>query len=339
MASDIDITVHEGARRKPALLFIHGLGMDKSIWEDPAESRMLGGSLPVSLLVSKKPLTSECRPGRTKTSTLFPLTTGIKPKRLVTTFHDMREKGYTVVTWSQKRPVGPIDAAVGELHAVIECIQTLAGRGIIIIGHSRGGLVARKYLLRKDRRVKGLITVCTPHRGSSLAQIALYMSPLSSILSPMVTYRNTGKLNKVLRRMLDFLESRAVRELLPGSSLFADLSRVRMQGISLLTVGGTNPSLFRLYRWKRKTLMRGSVKKCMLLPEEIFSIPGIFEKIIPANLFPVELKKGEGDGIVSAESSKIEQCGNHYDFPLNHAQILFDKKVRNVITAAIDGIV
>jgi pimeloyl-ACP methyl ester carboxylesterase len=57
---------------------------------------------------------------------------------------------------------------------------------IILVCHSMGGLVARKYivdLLNKDRnvgKVKGLITYATPHYGSSWANIskALFRNPL-----------------------------------------------------------------------------------------------------------------------------------------------------------------
>jgi hypothetical protein len=62
----------------------------------------------------------------------------------------------------------------------------------------------------------------------------------------------------------------------------------------------------------------------------------IFEKIIPEHLYPVEMKKGKGDGLVSAESSKISWSGEQYYFDCNHAEILFDKKARDTFIHAIE---
>ena len=34
----VEMVFHEGDRGKPAVIFIHGLGTDYRIWENPAES-------------------------------------------------------------------------------------------------------------------------------------------------------------------------------------------------------------------------------------------------------------------------------------------------------------
>lgn len=60
-------------------------------------------------------------------------------------------------------------------------------KNIILVCHSMGGLVARKYLinkLNKDRdigKVKALITYATPHHGSTIANISktIFHSPIS----------------------------------------------------------------------------------------------------------------------------------------------------------------
>jgi len=41
----------------------------------------------------------------------------------------------------------------------------------ILVGHSRGGLIARKYLEKAyNERIKMLITIGTPHHGSNIAR-------------------------------------------------------------------------------------------------------------------------------------------------------------------------
>ena len=98
-------------------------------------------------------------------------------------------------------------------------------------------------------------------------------------------------------------------------------------------MGGTNPSLFGFYRWKEKTA-DGKRLQC---PEEVLSFPGILEKIIPSGLFPDELKKGLGDGLVTAESSRLDWADEHHNFPLNHARMLYDKRVRETIISFIEA--
>lgn len=62
----------------------------------------------------------------------------------------------------------------------------------------------------------------------------------------------------------------------------------------------------------------------------------MLEKLIPENLYPEEMKKGRGDGLVSAGSSKIPWCHEHYNFDLNHAEILFNNGVRDVLGKIIE---
>jgi hypothetical protein len=133
---------------------------------------------------------------------------------------------------------------------------------------------------------------------------------------------------------MDFMKSNAVKELLPSSDFFQTISDRKKKGMRCLTMGGTNPSLFGFYRWKEKTMDGIS----LLRPEEVLSFPGILEKIIPSGLFPDELKKGLGDGLVSAESSRLDWADEHHDFPLNHARMLYDRRVRETIVNFIEAV-
>ena len=71
-----------------------------------------------------------------------------------------------------------------------------------IVGHSKGGLVARHYIQHfgGDRRVKSLITLGTPHHGSPTAAIGLWVTGMGLI-------------------------SRSPVEMLPGSRLVRELGR------------------------------------------------------------------------------------------------------------------
>lgn len=292
-----DIVVHRGDDEKPAVIFVHGLGMDKNIWTDPSRSRILGGLFPLRVLLAKY--------------------TKDGPDTVQTLFHDLQRRGYTVVAWSQKRPAGPIDAVVPELIEIAGIARRTTRAGVILVGHSRGGLIARKYLLHKDESVHGLVTISTPHKGSSVAGLAKYFSPLGSMISPLIPDKNKSSMSSSLKRICDFLKSRALKELLPGSKFVKSLKDDRLEGVSYISAGGTNPTLLSIYN---------------------VSFPDIFERIIPENLYPEEIKKGKGDGLVSAESSKLPWCDEHYNFDCNHVDILFDKGVRDSLVRLVERI-
>jgi pimeloyl-ACP methyl ester carboxylesterase len=314
----LDVVFHKGSNNKPAVIFIHGLGMDRDIWVNPSSSCILGGRFPIKSLLGKRPSAKDFglfrdMPGEN----VLEFSTGEQPGDIQTLFDDLRFKGYTVITWSQKRPSGTIDSAVKELHEIVIAVHKMTEAGIILVGHSRGGLIGRRYLMRKDRLIRGLITISTPHKGSSIARVASYLSPLVSVINPLFSGGDEGTLSFTIKRIFDFLKSRALKELLPESRFIKSLKDGPLEWVHYTSVGGTNPTLFSIFN---------------------ISFPDVFEKIIPENLYPEDIKKGKGDGLVSAASSRIPWCHEHYNFELNHAEILFDKGVRDKLVEAIDRI-
>jgi pimeloyl-ACP methyl ester carboxylesterase len=292
---DLDIESFQGSPEKPAVIFIHGLGMDKNIWIAPFRSRILGGMFPLEVLVSR-------------------YASG-NARILRTLFHDLRDRHYPVITWSQQRLSSRIEEVVPELSAVAGIARGMSEGGIILIGHSRGGLIARRYLVKADNSVKGLLTIATPHKGSAIAKMAQYIAPIASFLGPLAAKGDKNAISRALKRISDFLRSKALQELLPESPFFQTLRDSPHTDVSYLSAGGTNPMLFSL---------------------SPFSFPGIFEKIIPENLFPEEMKSGKGDGLVSAESSKLPWADEHFYFDCNHAEILFDEAARVTLIRAVE---
>lgn len=288
-----DITTLRGSRDRPAFIFIHGVGMDETIWTAPGRARVLGG--------------------------LFPMTVMLKGyEEMKTLYHDLGDLGFSVVTWSQQRPVGPTEAGVEELRAVVESTRGLGHNGIVLIGHSRGGLIARKFLEEKSihpskegHLVKALVTLCTPHRGSSMARWAVFFSPLASFLSPLVSDEDRGKLARAVKRSLLFLESTAVRELLPGSDFLKSLKDSPPGGMYCLSAGGTSPSLIDV--------------------AGLFSVPDSLRRLVPGRMLPAEMTEGMGDGLVSRDSSVLHYGAEHLDFHVNHAGILVDPEARKTI--------
>ena len=72
-------------------------------------------------------------------------------------------------------PLASIDLFADQVAAKIDAILAATGAAqVVIVGHSMGGLVARAYVRRHGgQRIRCIITIGTPHRGSVLA----YMFP------------------------------------------------------------------------------------------------------------------------------------------------------------------
>lgn len=87
----------------------------------------------------------------------------------------LRKAGYPVSTYSYSSLFVPLEKIIDKLDAHMHTVEKFSdGRKPILIGHSLGGLLIRKWLSRHDNivRVQGVVTLGTPHRGSKLAVFA-----------------------------------------------------------------------------------------------------------------------------------------------------------------------
>lgn len=283
MLAPENLTITHGESGMPWVVFIHGLGVGKEIWESPSKARILGGLFPVTAIMREK-------------------------SELKTLYHDLAARGYNLVAWSQQRPASGIQKAVGELNDVLRVLQgKKAARGFILVGHSRGGLVARKYLEAPDFPILGYVSVSTPHQGSTLARWAEFISPAVGFLKPLAKSTGGGAFGVAVRRISSFIGSVAVRELLPGSKFLSSLKRPALDCPSV-SVGGTSPRLFSLMG--------------------VFTFPQGIQRLLPDKALPDELKEGKGDGLVSARSARYPYAPEHKDFPVNHMEVVFDRKAR-----------
>lgn len=271
-------------------MFIHGLGIGSEIWEEPRRTRILGGLYPLSSLLRER-------------------------GELRTLFHDFLERGFTTVNWNQERPVGAIEYPLRELRDVISALRAKKPPGIILIGHSRGGIVARKYLeTGKNEDIKAYVSIASPHQGSTMAKWQKFIKPVTSCIKPFIREDSKSTYMKAVRRMIGFIESPAVRELLPDSPLLVPPRRPAGDFVSL-SIGGKRPLSFNVL---------GVKFPCTL--GEVFPVGG---------LLPEELREGLGDGLVSARSAVYPFSSWHADFHLNHVEVLFDKEARRSILARI----
>lgn len=275
-----EIVFCEGSAGKPLAVFIHGMGMDVRVWSSPVDARVLGGKYSLSILLRK----------------------GDGDMRSL--FMELTDRGFPVLAWSQLRPVGPIMSAVAELQALLASFKQHTGNGVVLIGHSRGGLIARKYLQQDSSLIRGLFTLATPHQGTTLAGWAAVLAPIASVASQALEKYKINSAKSAFQRILLFFTSAGLKELLPESRFYAGLKDIRHKNILYASAGGTDPDLFRVGN----------------LP-----LSEVARRVLPGRSLPEELKKGHGDGMVSAASSVLPFAAEHRNFPVNHVEMLFDR--------------
>ncbi|MBF0565062.1 MAG: alpha/beta hydrolase [Nitrospirae bacterium] len=321
MEKEIDVDFVEG--KGPMFIFVHGLGLDKNVWITPEKSMVLAGCYPISVMLAKPP------PDRVveKDEPVEPLTSGIGPNRLSTLFHDLSERGFSCLAFNQRRPANVIAYAIDDIMELIGKFTDYTRSGVFLVGHSRGGVIARTYA-ETYGGVLGFITLSSPHGGSNLAKWAKSVSRFTSVVLPLMNNTEKGTLMHGTKRLLTYIGSNAVEELLPESSFIASLSRVKPGDMFAMSAGCSKAGLFTIYRAKktpdavREGFSSVTYKKLLSVPESLLPF-------IPDNIIPEELLDSLGDGMVSVKSSRIPYADVHLVYPLNHVEVLFDQSVRS----------
>ncbi|MHA1461693.1 MAG: esterase/lipase family protein, partial [Candidatus Heimdallarchaeota archaeon] len=110
--------------------------------------------------------------------------------------------GVEWLTYSQGSAFGDIELSVDELKNIMKTIRIVYGeRRIIIIAHSRGGLISKRYLdTVQNTDVEKLITFGTPFGGT-------FMSSMETLRSPSKLFLNRFK---TARKLWDVSQERRV---------------------------------------------------------------------------------------------------------------------------------
>ncbi|UCF87050.1 MAG: alpha/beta fold hydrolase [Nitrospiraceae bacterium] len=321
---NLDITVHKGEKDRPVVILIHGLSMDKNFWLDPLNTKMFARNVPLSVFTAKKPSPRKSIKGRK-------ITLGEFPCNVENMWSLLQGAGYGLVCWSQRRPVGPILSAVEELAWIVKMTkEKFRGRPIVLIGHSRGGLIARKYMETKDPEIKALITISTPHAGSSIAKIGNYLEPFSAILRKISPESDHTVISRTVKNVKNLLEGKAWKDLMPGSVFFKNLNDTCLKGVYYVSFGGTQPRFFTLYFWKKK----GD----KIYAHPLLSIPDSLVKAVPPVLKIEEIMPGGGDGLVTLKSSEMPWSSDHYNVSANHVSVIWNKKTIDAVFRTLNSI-
>ena len=293
----------------PAIVLIHGLGMNNYFWVDPEKCFVLGGLAPLTVFLGSE---------IAKTSNTISF--GAVEPNIEGLWNCLKRAGFSLASWTQSQPLGPIRIAVEELKTSLDTVRNLwPGKAICLVGHSRGGLIARQLLSEVAAQdIAGLVTINSPHSGTGMAKFSRYLKPAGKLLEKIWPTGSKATLAKAMGRLAVFLQSPAISELEPESEFIASLPKRLPQQMAKLSFGGTNPALFHV------------IVRLPVGNHKVVRFPDLLAGAIPAGHAPRELTPGFGDGLVSAESAKLPGS-KHYNFPANHVKAAYNKDIQQLI--------
>lgn len=251
---------------KPWVILIHGLGVTEKVWFSPLEEKTLFLSFRTLLKHEKE----------------------IKP------FAERLTDSFNIASWTQDA-YSKIEDAANELKRIIDSI---AGNDIILIAHSRGGLVARKAIQLYNLKPKALICLSTPHYGSRFADIVMKYLGIIRLIVPSI-----GRFSEPINELCTY--SNTIKKINSDEGLEYE------KHVPHFDIYGNSVSYY---------------KKGFL--NIMGSIEGIFgRKTIE------EWRDGYGDGFVAKNScvSPLTSPDNTYCLPVNHVNILIDNRIWDVV--------
>jgi pimeloyl-ACP methyl ester carboxylesterase len=351
--------------RKPVVILLHGLGGDRNDWMNPFQDRNWPYNHQQApeerdMGVHDKPPLLKL-PGLETQYFFSPRlqsnARGADGSDDRSWWHSLVGAGFPVFTYSQVSALMmPLDKGpVGQFKALMETLQrdvlsdpAYQSRPVVILGHSRGGLIGRAYLgdadVKADRAgrfptVKGLITLSSPHQGSQMALVDDMVIDIVDKIQKIVPKDVGDEVFNTLKKKVDDYVGAYGDEIEPGSPLYRALEAQEpiRAGVRCISVGGTSPRLFRLYLWTftadsnlPKKDADGKAKfHWRAAPIEAKGASPIPDGL-PLHLLGVDLDEilpGRGDGLTADKRCHFPasfHAEEHFSVSLSHAEELWD---------------
>jgi pimeloyl-ACP methyl ester carboxylesterase len=348
MALNFPLRVWTGADEKPILILIHGFGATEKSWTNPYEEFLGRGKISFDYVLADyrgRPSPPYFPFGKFRN---YCLSTPLRQlsSRPPALWDVLKDREYNLITWTQCKPYGSIALAVEELNGIMEESEVIFGGRdpLILIGHSRGGLVARKWIQdhpAKRGRIDGLILLGCPNGGSRLADVADFFARGIRAVGRFIPSEFSPNRGKIFPRLSAFYEDIAglfkgvvLEELRPHSPFILGLKRKELEEqrsrIPYLNLVGKSTAFTKLYRISTDDI--GGLR-------EVTSLIDSLSMMVPTVMMPDEIVNEKGDGLVSKGRARIAwmRLGSQKEFPVNHLRLLIDLDVRKEIIRFLEG--
>lgn len=263
--------------------------------------------------------------------------------------------GYRTVNYSQTDPSGLLRRPVLEFGAIYDQVRAdFPDAPIHIVCHSRGGLLIRRWLATerwrrpstKLRPIKTVQTLSTPHRGSSLADLMIFLEHVGAFFTEgpwglgafMDRYRSSSVMTELAVGDNQFLKSLEFTEShLPGAREDKDIH----PGIDFYPFAGNAPRLARHHLYQPTWM--SAVPHWKLQPFNWTAFWGRAQIDVPdvlGNNLPLEARPGFGDVLVTVARAVPETWKAKEPvavFPVNHSSVLWDPAVKARLLRNLGG--
>jgi len=283
--------------------------------------------------------------------------------------------GFSTVSYEPAQPGGLIAPNVAQLSGfaagALSTDSRVATLPLAILAHSRGGLVARALLTGAVGnpamasfmgRMKAVVTLHSPHLGSSLATLASAVDTMLARVQMLISTLGLAPVPQ-LATLRTFLGDPAIAELAPGSpTLTAIAAAEPVPGIPFHTFGGTSTVLLRLWQraytpdsyaplpvpfplfhWGTSPVPLGfPFDAATFVPSQILvPLPLMTEAItLMAGITAAapEFTDGTGDFLVTNARAHLPFSTSRTVNALNHAEALWDPTLQMQVISILAGL-
>ncbi len=361
--------------RKPVVILLHGLGGDQNDWFAPFEERNWpydhsGEPAELDLGIHSGPPIATLPSVQTYqflSPRLVSNSRGMGGSDDRSWWHALVQAGFPVFTYSQvpdlmvpldKGPVAEFTKFMGTLQEHVLSDPAYKSRQVVIVGHSRGGLIGRAFLglpeVKADQSgrfpsVRGLITLSSPHQGSHMALMDdKIIGFLNKIQKAVPTLPNDvgNQVINTLKAKVDAYVGAHGDEIEPNSPLFRALEAQEpiRAGVRCISAGGTSPRLMRIYLWTftadsviPKKSSSGKLEfhwraKAVEAKGASPILDGLPLKLLGMDLD--EIMPGRGDGLTADKRCRFPahlHTEEHFSVRLSHAEELWDQSLQEAV--------
>lgn len=260
----------------------------------------------------------------------------------------LRGLGHTVINYSQDGNQDRVEVPLAQLEdKIVPHIRqqilrgNLANKRVTVIGHSRGGILIRRYLgehlIDAPDWIGTVITIASPHGGTNAplakGRIGDIVNALALPDLPLGLPNPNSLIRMVTDRIFDWYDvTPGAQQLLPDDPMFLTLPMpVDTPSIRFFTFGGSSVRFSGLYYWRydRSSYLPGGFPDLRFdWTESASEIPFISPLLdsVPDGLLFEEQVEGRGDSCVTVESSRLAGAV-HETLAFNHAEALWDESL------------